>query len=441
MNVVERAPPQGARVVPEPSPAAAPAAAAAPPSPRPRLQPLVRLLPYVRRYRGRAFAALGALLVAALATLAVPLAVRRVIDFGFSGDDTGLIDSYFAMLIAVAAVLACASAARYYLVITLGERIVADLRSDLFAHLTRLSVAYFDQVKSGEMLSRLTTDATHVRTAVGASVSTALRNIVLFVGAVIMMVVTSPRLSAFVLLAIPLIVLPLYAFGRSIRRRSRAAQQTLAEASAYANELIGGVRTLQAFTNEALARERFASAIERAFRAARSTSAARAFLTANAIFLVAASVVLVLWIGAQDVATGEMTQGRLSQFILYAVLAATGLGQLSETWGEISQASGAAERLFEIMSVRPTIEAPARPVAFPVPSPCPPAANSPLTTCASPTRRDRRRPCSAASRSASGPAKRLRSSALPAPARARSSTSSCASTIPSRAASASMACA
>ena len=234
-----------------------------------------------------------------------------------------------------------------------------------------------------------------------------------------MMVITSPRLSLFVLLAIPVIVLPLYGFGRAIRQRSRAAQDTLADASAYAGELLGGVRTLQAFTNEDLARSRFAAAVERAFEAARSSTGARAVLTAIAIFLVFGSVVVVLWVGAQDVIAGDITPGRLSQFVLYAVFAASGLGQLSEVWGELSQASGAAERLFEIMSVKPAIEAPAQPVALPRAG----ARRGRLrATCASPIRRGRRRPCSTAFRFACGRARRSRSSGLRAPARARSST-------------------
>ena len=351
--------------------AAAADKAVPPPQPqarRGRLRPLLLLLPYVRGYRGRAIAALAALLIAALATLAVPVAVRRMIDFGFTQQGMGLIDSYFAVMIAVAGVLALASAARFYLVITLGERIVADLRNNVFNHLTTLSISYFDQAKTGEILSRLTADTTRIKAAAGTSVSVALRNIVLFLGAAIMMVVTSPWLSLFVLLTIPVIVLPLYGFGRAIRQRSRNAQDTLAEASAYAGELIGGMRTLQAFTNESLARNRFAAAVERAFEAARGVTGARAALTAIAIFLVFSSVVVVLWIGAQDVIAGEMTTGRLSQFVLYAVLAAAGLGQLSEVWGELSQASGAAERLFEIMSVKPEIKPPARPLPMPVPA-------------------------------------------------------------------------
>ena len=197
--------------------------------------------------------------------------------------------------------------------------------------------------------------------------SIALRNLVLFIGAATMMVVTSPRLSAFVLGAIPVIVLPLYGFGRAVRRRSRAAQDTLADASAYASEAIGAVRVLQAFTNEALAGSRFRAAAERAFDAARDATRVRAILTAIAIFLVFASVVVVLWVGAQDVLEGHMTAGRLSQFVLYAVFAAAGLGQLAEVWGELSQAAGAAERLFEILGIEPVIVRPARPVTLPQP--------------------------------------------------------------------------
>ena len=332
-----------------------------------RLKPMASLLPYVARYRGRAFAALLALVVAALATLAVPIAVRRMIDVGFSTANTSLINNYFTVMIAVVAVLAAASATRFYLVTTLGERIVADLREDVFAHLTRLSAAFFDAAKTGEMVSRLTADTTQIKAAVGSAVSVALRNLVLFIGATAMMVVTSPRLSAFVLAAIPLIALPLVGFGRSVRRRSRQAQDTLADASAYATELIGAVRMLQAFTNEKLAQTRFGAAVERAYAAAVQSTRARALLTAVVIFMVFGSVVVVLWVGAQDVLSGEMTVGRLSQFLLYAVLAASALGELSQVWGEITQASGAAERLFELLAVQPAVVTPAKAVSLPTP--------------------------------------------------------------------------
>ncbi len=335
---------------------------------RVNIRPLVSLLPYVGRYRWRAISALGALIVAALTTLVVPIAVRRMIDFGFTARGIALIDSYFLVMIGVAAMLALASALRYYLVTTLGERIVADLRGDVFAHVTSLSSAFFDEAKTGEVVSRLTADTTQIKAAAGTSVSIALRNFVLFVGASAMMVVTSPELSAYVLAAIPIIVLPLYAFGRAVRRRSRSAQDTLADASAYAAELIGAVRVLQAFTNEPLGISRFREAVERAYGAARNSIRSRAYLTGIAIFLVSASVVVVLWVGAQEVLSAQITPGRLGQFILYAVLAAAALGSLSEIGGEVAQASGAAERLFEILAIKPAIAAPARPLVLRLPA-------------------------------------------------------------------------
>jgi ATP-binding cassette subfamily B protein len=334
---------------------------------RSKLRPLLALAPYVARYRGRAILALIALTVAAITTLLVPVAVRRMIDFGFTPKGIALINSYFSVMIAVVAVLALASASRYYLVMTIGERIVADLRRDVFAHLISLSPSFFDSARSGELISRLTADTTQIKSAAGASVSIALRNLLLFFGAATMMVVTSPRLSGFVLLAIPLIVLPLVAFGRWVRRLSRNAQDTLADASAYASELVGAIRTVQAYTGEKLANRRFGQAVEGAYQAARVSTQARAVLTAIIIFIVFTSVVAILWVGSHDVLTGTISPGRLGQFLLYAAFAAAGLGQLSEVWGEVSAASGAAERLFEILRVRPDIIAPAAPVALPSP--------------------------------------------------------------------------
>jgi ATP-binding cassette subfamily B protein len=350
-------------------PVAVEAAPAAPaPEARPRsIKPLLGLIPFVMRYRARAIAALIALTVAAVATLAVPIAVRRMIDNGFDAHRVGLIDEYFGVMILVVAVLAGASAMRYYLVTSIGERVVADLRDAVFDRITILSAAFFDTAKSGELVSRLTADTTQIKATVGASISIALRNLVLFFGSAAMMVVTSARLSAFVLGAIPVIVLPLVAFGRVVRKRSRTAQDTLADASAYAAELIGAVRTLQAFTNEGLARARFRDAVERAYGAALYSIRARAMLTAIIIFLAASSVVVVLWVGAQDVLAGRTTAGTLSQFVLFAVFAASALGQLSEVWGELSQASGSAERLSEILRIEPAIKAPANPLPLPSP--------------------------------------------------------------------------
>ena len=335
---------------------------------RRNLKPLTRLVPYMARYKTKVVAAIVFLALAALTTLSLPLAVRRVVDHGFTAENTSFIDTYFAMLVVLAAVLALASAGRYYFVITLGERVVSDVRNDVFAHLTRLSPAFYDQALTGEIISRLTADTTQIKSAVGSTASLALRNAILFLGAVAMMVVTSPGLSLIVIAAIPVIVLPLVAFGRSVRRRSRFAQDTLADATAFASEAIGSVRTIQAFTSEATTAGHFSAAVDRAFEAARSSVAARAFLTAFAIFLIFGSIIAVLWIGAQRVATGDMSGGTLGQFLLYAVFAAGALGQLSEVWGELASAAGAAERLSEILAEEPAIRSPEQPLALPVPA-------------------------------------------------------------------------
>ncbi|ESW86812.1 ABC transporter [Mesorhizobium sp. LSJC269B00] len=329
------------------------------------LGPLRRLYPYIFRYRKLVIGALISLAIAAATTLALPLAVRRMIDHGFSASGTVVIAEYFAALVAMAAILAAASAGRYYFVITLGERVVADIRSDVFSHVTTLSPSFFDTAQSGEIVSRLAADTTQVKSAVGATASVALRNVILGLGAVAMMVITSPKLSGLVIAAIPLIVLPLVAFGRSVRRRSRQAQDTLAQATAYASEQIGAVRTLQAFTNETLVTGRFSAAVEAAFQAARSSIFSRSLLTFFAIFMIFSSVVAVLWFGSRDVLAGTMSPGTLGQFLLYSVFAAGALGALSEVWGELAQAAGAAERLTEILDETPAIQPPANPLPLP----------------------------------------------------------------------------
>lgn len=332
------------------------------------LRPLGRIKPYLLRHKGMLAAALLALVVAAGATLALPLALRRMIDLGFSGIEPELVDVYFGTLIGVGAILALASAARFYCVNWLGERVVADIRTDVFAHLTGLSPAFYEVSHSGEVMSRLTADTTQVKAAAGTAISQAIRNMLLLGGAVVMMIVTSPKLSLAVLIVIPLIVLPLVAYGRAVRARSRYAQDTLAEASAYASESLGQVKVLQAFTNEEAAAGRFRRAMERAFDAANDRAKARAGLTAIAMFLVFASVVGVLWYGAQDVLAGSMTAGTLGQFVLYAVFAAASVGGLSDVWGEVAQAAGAAERLGELLDARSDIQSPPHPTPMPEPA-------------------------------------------------------------------------
>ena len=331
------------------------------------LRPLLGLKPYLLRYKGMLAASFVALLLSAAATLAVPLAVRRMIDLGFSGIEPDLIDIYFITLVGIGFVLAVASAARFYCVNWLGERVIADIRADVFKHLTGLSPAFYETVHSGEVMSRLTADTTQIKAAASTAISQALRNAVVLIGAIIMMIITSPKLSLLVLIAIPIIVLPLVAYGRAVRSRSRAAQDTLAQASAYASESLGQVRVLQAFTHESKASVRFGDAVQRSFEAARARAQARAGLTGITIFLVFASVVGVLWYGAQDVLSGEITGGRLGQFVLYAVFAAGAMGELSEVWGEVSQAAGAAERLSELLAVQSQIKSPAHPTPLPTP--------------------------------------------------------------------------
>ncbi|RXF73464.1 ABC transporter transmembrane domain-containing protein [Hansschlegelia zhihuaiae] len=346
--------------------AAEPAAEAAPSSRS--LRPLKALAPFALAHKGRVVGAFVALVAAAGATLAIPVAVRRLIDFGFSSDHPGMVDQYFFAMLAVVSILAVASAARYWFVTTLGERVVADLRSAVFSHLTKLTPAFYDRQRSGEIVSRLTADTTQIKSAFGATASQALRNLFLFLGAAAMMVVTSPWLSALVLVAIPVIVLPLAAFGRSVRRRSRSAQDTLANASAIAGEAIGAMRGVQAFNAERRVVDRFSLAVENAYYAAQSAITARAFLTGVAIFLIFASVLGVLWYGATAVLAGTMTPGALGQFVLYAVFAAGAIGELSNVWGEVSQAAGSAERLGELLRTEPAVKDPAAPRALPSPA-------------------------------------------------------------------------
>lgn len=332
------------------------------------LQPLKRMLPFVARYKGLVIGALFSLVLAAVTTLAVPVALRRMIDHGFTGANAVFVNNYFGMLVLLALMLAIASGLRYFFVISLGERVVADLRNAVFSHVTALSPEFFDRSQSGEIVSRLSADTTQIKSVVGATASVALRNFILGIGALAMMIVTSPKLSVLVIAAIPLIVVPLIAFGRSVRRRSRRTQDMLAAANAYASEQIGAMRTLQAFTNETMVVGRFARAVENAYEAARSSIKARAILTAFAIFLIFSSVVAVLWFGSRDVLSGVISAGTLGQFVLYAVFAASAFGALSEVGGELAQAAGATERLAEILDETPHIAIPASPVALAEPA-------------------------------------------------------------------------
>jgi ATP-binding cassette subfamily B protein len=332
------------------------------------LRPLLALAPYVLRRQGMLALAAAALVASAFAMLAVPLAVRRLIDLGFAGSDGGHVDRAFGLLIGIGLALAAASATRFFAVNWLGERVVADVRAAVFAHLAILGPAFFERTHSGEIMSRLAADTTQVKAAAGTALSQLVRNAIMLAGAAAMMVVTSPRLSLLVLAAIPLIVLPLVAYGRAVRRLSRAAQDTLADATAYAADNLAAVRTMQASTHEPTVVARYGMAVERAFAAARARLGARAGLTALVISLVVCSVVGVLWYGAGMVVRGELTGGALGQFVIYALFAGGALAELSEVWGEAQQAAGAAERLAELLAVRPEIASPAVPTPLPEPA-------------------------------------------------------------------------
>jgi ATP-binding cassette subfamily B protein len=333
-----------------------------------RLRPIMSLGPYVSRYRWHAGAALSALVVAAGTMLLVPIAVRRMIDHGFSPEQAETINQHFILMLGLALVLGLASGARFFFVTALGERVVADLSRDVYAHVTRLSPAFFEFTRPGEVLSRLTADTTLIKTVIGSTASVALRNLFMLIGAVSLLIVSSAQLSGLVLLALPCVLLPLLAFGRLVRRLSRATQDRLADTSAFAGEKLSAIHTVQAYTQEEAERKRYDATMDRYVIAAIARVRARALLTAIVIVIIFSAVVGVLWMGAQAVSSGEMTGGELGQFILYAVLAASAFGQLSEVWGEVQLAAGAAERLFELLSIEPQIAAPATPIALPRPA-------------------------------------------------------------------------
>ncbi len=331
------------------------------------LRPLARLTPFLARYKSRVALALIALMVAATATLIVPIAVRRVIDNGFSAANATLVNQYFTVMLLVVAVLAIGSAVRFYYVMWLGERVVADVRDALFSHLLNLSPGFYETQRTGEVVSRLTADTTQIKSAFSTTASIAMRNLVMLLGAMVMMVYTSPKLAGLSLLAIPLVVLPLVTYGRKVRKLSRQAQDTLAASAAFAQERLSAVTTVQSNVQEEASRRSFAEATATAFGMAARRTFARSLLTAAIIFVSLGAIVVLLWYGASEVMAGKLTGGTLSQFLIYAILAASSLGQLSEVWGEVQLAAGAAERISELLDETPAIAAPANPLPLPMP--------------------------------------------------------------------------
>jgi len=330
-----------------------------------RLGPLGQLAPFLWPYRGTLLLALIALLIAAGASLVLPLAVRQMIDQGFSSSNAAHIDRYFLLLFGVAAVLGIFTAARFYFVSWLGERVVADVRSAVYRHVLSMSPAFFETTRTGEVLSRLTTDTTLIQTVVGTSMSMALRSFVMLIGGLVMMGFTSPRLTGFTLALLLFVILPIIAFGRQVRKLSRASQDRVADSSALAGEKLNAMPTVQAFTQEGREVSRFSDSVEASFDTARRRIQARAALTAIIIVMVFGAIVLVLWLGARAVLEGSMTAGVLSQFVLYAVLVATSIGALSEVWGDVQRAAGATERLMELLAAKPAIIVAAQPLQLP----------------------------------------------------------------------------
>ncbi|WP_323141487.1 ABC transporter transmembrane domain-containing protein [Massilia phyllosphaerae] len=349
------------------------ASGAAPFKGRSALATLSGLLPFLRPYRRQFVLAGIALLVAAGATLAIPYAFKQMIDHGFGAAGAGAaggsiqnVNATFLALFGVAAVLAVATAARFYTVSWLGERVTADIREAVYRHVVEQSPEFYETTRTGEVLSRLTTDTTLIQTVVGTSISLALRNTLLFVGGLAMLFVTSVKLTSIILGLLVLVVVPIVLFGRRVRKLSRDSQDRIADASAMAGEILNAMPTVQAFTHEQIEARRFGASVEGAFATAMRRIRARSLLTMIAIVLVFGAIVFVLWLGAHAVLAGTMSGGDLGQFILYASIVSGAIGALSEVMGEAQRAAGATERLMELLAVRSPIRNPAQPKPLPV---------------------------------------------------------------------------
>ena len=330
--------------------------------PRRDIRLLRRLGKFLRPYRAQVSAALLALTIAAITVLAVGEGIRRLVDDGFSAGNATLLDDALLVLLVFIIFLAGATYSRFYLVSWIGERVVADIRKAVFDHVINLNPGFYETTRVGEVMSRLTTDTTLLQTVVGTSASMALRNILLFFGGSIMLVVTSPKLSGLAILVVPFVLVPIIIFGRQVRRLSRTSQDRIADVGSYVDESIAHIRTVQAFVHESVDRQRFASRAEEAFTTAVSRIKARALLTAVVIMLVFGAVGLILWIGGHAVIEGSLTAGELSAFIFYAVVVAGSMGAISEVVGDLQRAAGATERLFELLQMSSEIKMPVNPV-------------------------------------------------------------------------------
>jgi len=333
------------------------------------LRPLRLILPYLSPYRWTIVGAGMSLTIGALTVLALGEGLRILVDSGFAEGNAALLDQALLALVALIALMGLATFGRFYLVSWIGERVVADLRAAVYYHLTRMDAAFYETTRTGELLSRLTTDTTLLQVVIGSSLSMAMRNLLILLGGLVMLFLTSAKLTGLVLLVVPLVVVPIVLFGRHVRRRSSRSQACVAGIGSQASEALGAISTVQAFAREAHERERFAATVETAFHAAIHHVRARAFLTVTVIMLVFGAIGIILWIGGHDVLAGRITAGELSAFVLYAGLVAGAVGALSEVVGDLQRAAGATERLFNLLATQPAITPPAQPIDLPVPSP------------------------------------------------------------------------
>jgi ATP-binding cassette subfamily B protein len=312
--------------------------------------------------------AFTALVVAASTVLVLGFGLRKLVDEGFAGNNSALLDQAVLGLVAVVLVLALATYSRYYLVSWLGERVVADIRQAVYSQVLKLSPAYFETTRTGEILSRLTSDTTVLQVVIGSQASVALRNILMFLGGMVLLIITSPKLTGLVFLGVPIVVLPIVIFGRKVRKLSRASQDRIADVGAYVEESLGAIRTVQAFNHENEDRRQFSARVEGAFDTAVARIRARALLTALVIALVFGAVSMIFWSGGHDVLSGRISPGELSAFVFYAIVVAGALGSLSEVYGDLQRAAGATERLHDLLTTEPDIAAPDSPLALPTPA-------------------------------------------------------------------------
>ena len=330
-----------------------------------RIQPLKLALPFVKPYTGRLMLAFVCLTIASISMLGMPVAIRYVIDYGFSGDNLKSIDLYFMALLGLALVYAVFASFRYYLVMWIGERVVADIRSAVYRHVIKLSPTFFEVTRTGEVLSRLLTDTTLVQSVVGAGMSIALRSSFSVIGCLIMLFVTSIKLTLMILALVPVVVLPVWLYSRKVRKLSRATQDRIADSSGIADESLNAIHIIQAFTQESIQGQRFADSVERSFVTARKRLQVSSLLSGLIVLTAFSAIVIVLWIGAHAVAEETISPGILGQFLLYAMFLAGSTTALGEVWSDVQRAAGAMERLMELLSAQADIKAPDNPIALP----------------------------------------------------------------------------